>query len=90
MVTTLDGDVDLAQPVAPLLLDEVMAENSNLKVERDALYARLERLTCCSGGVDGLDYFRAFKLVREGRIGDALYEMEQTLDRQVRGWRGLI
>lgn len=81
----LTSELDLdAEYALRRRIERLEAENSAL---RDRAKVELNEVR---HHVSDADYFRAFKLVKEGRISDALSEMEKTLDDRASGWRGWI
>lgn len=77
-----------------LSVDAVVKTASKLKSENDALRDRaVQELSSAGRPMEVRDYFHAYKLIKEGRIEAAIYEMEMKMDRCASGpmgWRSWI
>jgi cell division protein FtsB len=71
-------------------LAELRQSIENLKAQNEALRERTLLDRQVGRAILAEDYFHAYKLLKEGRIQDALFEMERKLDDTVSFWRSWI
>lgn len=94
MMVDAPAGTDDAGPIARLEkeVSKLRGENAELR-KRSVQEMRVGRRH-----IHVEDYFRAYKMIKEGRIDDALFEMEKILDDTAgstgaylsTGWRGWI